>query len=50
MPLDHPPVDHDERVDENGNWYPYGRCDTCGAPCDKNGCTKNQNHEIAIPG
>lgn len=26
----------------------YGRCDTCGAACDTNGCTVNKYHEIAI--
>lgn len=37
----------DERLDAGGNSLPYGRCDTCGAPCDANGCTVNAGHEIA---
>lgn len=27
---------------------PYGRCDTCSAPCNANGCTNNANHKAAI--
>lgn len=24
------------------------RCDTCGAPCDSTGCTRNRDHEPAL--
>jgi len=26
----------------------YGRCDTCGADCDENGCTEDADHKTAI--
>ncbi len=26
----------------------HGRCDTCGARCDADGCTRNRNHLAAI--
>lgn len=32
-------------ADEDG---PCGHCDTCGAPCDRGGCTKDRSHEIAL--
>lgn len=25
---------------------PYGYCDTCGAPCDRRGCTTDRKHVI----
>lgn len=34
-------------TDEYG---PCGHCDTCGAPCDFDGCTVDRSHEIANPG
>lgn len=47
--VDLKPLSHyDECYDENGDPYPYGRCDTCGAPCNEGGCTKDQGHEIAL--
>ena len=27
---------------------PYGRCDTCGAPCDPGGCIRNRGHDVGI--
>jgi hypothetical protein len=27
----------------------YGRCDTCGEPCDEGGCTLDSEHETAKP-
>ncbi len=27
----------------------YGRCDTCGALCNENGCRANPHHQIANP-
>lgn len=32
----------------DGKFNPYGRCDTCGAPCDVNGCTKDAFHLVAL--
>lgn len=32
----------------DGKFNPYGRCDTCGAPCDKNGCTADTFHLVAL--
>lgn len=26
----------------------YGHCDTCGAPCDTNGCTADPRHPVAL--
>jgi hypothetical protein len=28
---------------------PYGRCDTCGAPCDARGCMVDRGHEASRP-
>jgi hypothetical protein len=39
------PVDEVDRLMLNP--YPYGRCDSCGAPCDAEGCTVDREHEIA---
>lgn len=39
-----PILDLDECYDGNGTAYPYGRCDTCGLPCDENGCTQPGLH------
>jgi hypothetical protein len=38
---------HQEKMDEAD--APHGRCDTCGAECDRNGCTADQSHEISNP-
>lgn len=38
----------DETVGEDGEFLPYGRCDSCGAPCDAVGCTKDMRHVVAI--
>lgn len=40
----------DETVDANGEWYPRGRCDTCGSPCDAEtgDCTGTAWHVTAI--
>lgn len=27
----------------------YGRCDTCGSPCNHNGCTVDRYHDASIP-
>lgn len=40
-------VDMDETY-VDGQFNPYGRCDTCGAPCDKNGCSADQFHLVAL--
>lgn len=39
----------DECVGADGEWLKFGRCDTCGAPCDDAGCTTDREHEVAIP-
>jgi hypothetical protein len=36
--------------DEVDTLNPYGRCDTCGWPCDSDGCMNNRKHEIALSG
>ncbi len=28
----------DECYAPDGSFYEFGRCDTCGSPCTKNGC------------
>lgn len=38
----------DETVGPDGEFLPRGRCDTCGAPCDENGCTADRSHEVAL--
>ena len=37
-----------EPVDETDGTWPWGRCDTCGAPCSSEGCTVDLTHETAI--
>lgn len=27
----------------------FGHCDSCGAPCDRRGCTADRGHVAAIP-
>lgn len=39
----------DETTDAKGRPFVYGRCDTCGAPCDEQGCTIDRSHIVAIP-
>lgn len=39
----------DERLNGAGQFNVYGRCDTCGAPCDSKGCQRDPQHEIALP-
>ena len=41
-------VSDDETVDEDGEFLPRGRCDTCGNPCDEQGCTLDRDHQVAI--
>lgn len=36
--------------DEFDTRNPYGRCDTCGWPCDEDGCMNDRKHEIALSG
>lgn len=31
-----------------GNPLPYGRCDTCGKPCDREGCTVDRTHLAGV--
>jgi hypothetical protein len=38
-----------EEVDEVMG-HPYGRCDSCGAPCDAHGCTRDREHVVALDG
>jgi hypothetical protein len=38
----------DECYDADGQPLPYGRCDTCGAPCSAGGCTADPGHETAL--
>lgn len=38
----------DECYGADGQPLPYGRCDTCGAPCSADGCTANTAHETAL--
>lgn len=38
----------DECYDANGEWLPMGRCDSCGAPCDPFGCTRDREHIVAV--
>lgn len=38
----------DKTIDPSGDPYPYGRCDTCGAPCDSHGCSKVSTHVVAF--
>jgi hypothetical protein len=39
----------DETYDLAGKaLLPYGRCDTCGAPCDQNGCIRFPDHVVAF--
>jgi hypothetical protein len=38
----------DECYDADGQPLPYGRCDTCGAPCSADGCTAAAAHEAAL--
>lgn len=40
-----PMVNMDECYDAASEPLKYGRCDSCGAPCDENGCTR---HPLAI--
>lgn len=50
---EHEPRDSDpgdETVGADGQTLPHGRCDTCGAPCDADGCTTDRNHPIALEG
>jgi hypothetical protein len=41
-------MEEDEVFDPDGTPLPYGRCDTCGARCDKDGCTWERSHKIAL--
>src|SRR3954470_4884949 len=46
-----PPLTDPERRywdDEDYVDYEYGRCDECGAPCDKDGCVDDRTHEAAM--
>lgn len=38
----------DETVGPDGEFLTHGRCDTCGAPCDENGCPVNREHPVAL--
>lgn len=38
----------DESVGPDGEFLPRGRCDTCGAPCDEQGCAADRSHEVAL--
>lgn len=38
----------DECYDESGEPYPFGRCDSCGAPCGAGGCTVDASHVVAL--
>lgn len=40
----------DETVGPDGQTLPFGRCDTCGKPCDEQGCTSVRTHPIALEG
>lgn len=40
----------DDCYDLSGKPLPYGRCDTCGAPCDSDGCTADRGHQVALTG
>lgn len=40
--------EQDERQSQTGEFYPHGRCDTCGAPCTANGCTRDETHVVAL--
>lgn len=43
--------DHDANIEDEDDVDPvYGRCDTCGARCDAEGCTVDRHHEIALDG
>ena len=37
----------DESYGPDGELLPYGRCDTCGAPCSAERCTVSAAHETA---
>lgn len=39
------PIGYAMSVEEDAG--PLGRCDTCGAPCDDDGCTADRTHEAA---
>lgn len=41
-----PPVS--QEVEEAAAMSTYGRCDTCGHPCDEQGCTIDRSHDIAL--
>lgn len=34
--------------DDDPSMSPYGRCDSCGALCDSQGCTIDRAHEASI--
>lgn len=46
--LGQPAVTMDESYGPDGQPLPRGRCDTCGAPCDGQGCTTDRSHDTAI--
>jgi hypothetical protein len=37
----------EDDMDHPGYTVEYGRCDTCGAPCDPEGCTRSRSHDAA---
>jgi hypothetical protein len=41
--------ERDETVDGIGGFLEYGRCDTCGQPCNAGGCTVDPTHAAAKP-
>lgn len=41
---------NDETYDEHGDFLARGRCDTCGAPVDDNGCSTDRTHPVALTG
>lgn len=40
-----PAFDYEEEL---ASLSPHGRCDTCGAPCDSHGCTRDRAHLTAV--
>lgn len=38
-----------DETERDGRPLLRGRCDTCGAPCDDDGCTADRTHEVALP-
>lgn len=36
----------EDDMDHPGYTVEYGRCDTCGAPCDPDGCTRSRSHDV----